>query len=336
MYTDSFLVIGSGSAGRRHARALQEMFPSARVTIVRRFNSPQPDGALDGLDVEVVGTIAEGLRSRPEVAIIASAATNHLADYREIVGHVQQVLIEKPISANVHHGLEIQRLALAASLKTYVGYHLRFSETPLAFYSHIKNQSWEKISLLSLRYGQHLRFWRPNVDMKETVTAQRVLGGGVLRELSHEIDAMYFLGSNPNQIKSAKVGFGGVLDDLDVETSATFTVGGIEFDTEIHLDMTAEQPFRKWEAHFDGYTVCADLLAGQVSKTYADGSHEVLTTARPDERNVATKMLLRSFLGVGGGNAISVCTVGEAVKVLQLVESVERSASTGTEVFLGI
>ena len=50
-----FVVFGSGSAGRRHARALRRLFPEARIQIVKRSSSSQPTQQLDGEEIEIVG-----------------------------------------------------------------------------------------------------------------------------------------------------------------------------------------------------------------------------------------------------------------------------------------
>ncbi|MFX7793064.1 Gfo/Idh/MocA family oxidoreductase, partial [Acinetobacter baumannii] len=47
-----------------------------------------------------------------------------------------------------------------------------------------------------IEIGQYLPDWRPTKDYRETVSAKTELGGGVLLELSHELDyAQWILGS---------------------------------------------------------------------------------------------------------------------------------------------
>ena len=59
--------------------------------------------------------------------------------------------------------------------------------------------------------------WRPGVDYRNSVSAKQALGGGVLLELSHEIDMAKFL-------------FG----DIQVESSLLRNSGLLEIDTEDH------------------------------------------------------------------------------------------------------
>ena len=66
--------------------------------------------------------------------------------------------------------------------------------------------------------GSWLPDWRPNLDYRESVSSQRALGGGVLLELSHEIDmAQYLLGTF--EPCSARLHQTGLLE-IDVEDQA--------------------------------------------------------------------------------------------------------------------
>ena len=45
--------------------------------------------------------------------------------------------------------------------------------------------------------GNDLRRWRPDTDYKSSVSASARLGGGVLRELSHELDYLMWIFGKP-------------------------------------------------------------------------------------------------------------------------------------------
>jgi predicted dehydrogenase len=73
------------------------------------------------------------------------------------------------------------------------GYNLRFSYSLKRFNELIKKKIVGKILSVRCEVGQYLPDWRPNKDFRKTVSANKRLGGGVLLELSHEIDYLRWI-----------------------------------------------------------------------------------------------------------------------------------------------
>ena len=326
---ERFLVIGSGSAGRRHALALRRIFPSAAITVVKRSTSQQPLETLRKSDVQIVDSLENGVLNSPDFIVIASPATMHLDDIAYLSNHCSRFLLEKPTAASSHDARAIHALASDANLHVVVGHHLRFSDTPLALKNAVDSICEESPSGLALAYGQHLRHWRPGVTQETTVTALKNLGGGVLRELSHEIDAVSFLGSPPTVVHSARLSFEGAPTDGQVETSADFLLESNHLTTSIHLDMTTDVPYRHWNAIYSTFMLRADLLNGTVTKLHPDGTREQLFAADTGERDRAAIALLRfSIFGTPHG-PVNACDIAQGVRILNTIEAVEQSAKSG-------
>ena len=105
--SERFLVIGSGSAGRRHALALRQIFPSAAITVVKRSTSKQPLETLRNSDVQIVDSLEDGVLNSPDFIVIASPATMHLGDIAYLSNHCPRFLLEKPTAATSHEAREI-------------------------------------------------------------------------------------------------------------------------------------------------------------------------------------------------------------------------------------
>ena len=69
-----------------------------------------------------------------------------------------------------------------------VGYNLRFLPSLREFRTRIAKGAIGRILSVRCEFGQYLPSWRPDSNYRETVSAQKKLGGGVLLELSHELD----------------------------------------------------------------------------------------------------------------------------------------------------
>ena len=75
----------------------------------------------------------------------------------------------------------------------YVGYNLRFN--PIINFLKKKIKS-KKIWNVNLFCGSYLPGWRSNIDYKKSSSAKKGLGGGVLLDLSHELDYLQWLFGN--------------------------------------------------------------------------------------------------------------------------------------------
>lgn len=327
-----FVVVGSGSAGRRHALALRHLFPTAPIVLVKRSSTFQPLDSLRNADITVVDSLDEATRTAPTFCVIASPATLHFTDLKVMSKNCLKFLLEKPIAADSIDGRRLVELAGSRNLGISIGHHLRFSETPLVFRDQILRRSVSGLRALRLAYGQHLRHWRPSVQPELTVTARKDLGGGVLRELSHEIDAALLLSDSLHEVRHAHLSHTGAPTDGLVDTVADFILTSDEVDVNIHLDMTSDVPYRMWEAVFEDVSIHADLLAGTVTRVDADGQTRLLHESEPGERDRAGVSLMRAALGIADDDDRFPCDIHQGLRILNTIEAVEESAASGKPV----
>ena len=327
-----FLVVGSGSAGRRHALGLRELFPTSKITVVKRSQSTQPLAVLHERGIEIADSLERGIELDPTFSVIASPATLHFTDFEFLSRHCSRFLLEKPIASSTRDAQLIHSLATSRGIEVVLGHHLRFSDTPLALKKEMEVTNKEVLPTLSLSYGQHLRHWRPGVPQEQTVTAMKSLGGGVLRELSHEIDAASFLASKPHIVQSANLSYDGAPTDGEVETNADFVLKSHMTTVTIHLDMTTEVPYRHWDATFPSVTIRADLLNGTITKLHEGGAVEQCFVAEPGERDRAAKALLRFAIFGTPNSPVGGCDTAQGVHILNTIEAIEESAVSGKSI----
>lgn len=172
------LIVGYGSIGQRHARVLQQL--GCTVGLVTQQS---------GLGPSAWTNLRDALESfDPHYVVIANATGQHLLTVQALVeaGFAGTVMVEKPAAAD---DTPWPDLCFAA---VYVAYNLRFS--PLL--QGLRNFLLEEPALNFLAYcGQHLSTWRPGRDWRQSYSTSIAEGGGVLRDLSHELDyTLWMLG----------------------------------------------------------------------------------------------------------------------------------------------
>jgi predicted dehydrogenase len=208
-----------------------------------------------------------------------------------------------------------------------VGYHLRRSDTPRALRDAAAGGAIGDVVALDLRVGQHLSAWRPGSDPADTVTARAELGGGVLSELSHELDALRWLAGPVTEVR-ARLRFDGAPTDGRVETVAELDLvaGGVP--AAVHLDMVADPPLRVWELRGVDGVLRADLLAGTVERLRPGRAPEVLHRSEPGERDRAGQRMVDHLLRVAQGAAPG-CPVAEAAPTVAVVAAARTSHDLG-------
>jgi predicted dehydrogenase len=182
-------LVGYGSIGKRHADNINTLGDDIVVVTNNR------DCALEKADsIEKLINV-----HAPEIILICNETSLHETAYREIRARSKElpILIEKPVFDRRH---DFQKDSNA-----FVAYCLRFNPLVLKLKEKIKNS---KIVAAQFYVGQYLPTWRPGRDYRATYSAKKELGGGVLRDLSHELDIAYYLLGDLNLqfCKSDKVG----------------------------------------------------------------------------------------------------------------------------------
>ena len=71
------VVHGSGSAGRRHALALREALPGARITVVRRPASTTPVQVLDERGIDLADSLEAAVADGVDLGVAAGPAPGH-------------------------------------------------------------------------------------------------------------------------------------------------------------------------------------------------------------------------------------------------------------------
>ena len=293
MSSTNAAVIGLGSIGQRHARVLGELGHS--VTTVSRRG--------DGDYTSVADAIAA---VRPGYVVVATETSQHAESLRQLAeaDFRGSVLVEKPLFAHAAPAPDYPFASLV------VGYNLRFHPVMTAFAEQLGGR--EAITV-SAYVGQDLRDWRPGRDHRETASATRQAGGGVLRDLSHELDYLLWL-FGPWQRVAALGGSSGAREvdvddhlDLLLEMKRSQTV-------QVHMDYLDQPGIRKIRVNLAAETIEADVLRGRL--TVNGKAHEY-----PSERDESYKNMHRAAIE---GRA-PVCTFAEGLAVMDLIDASERA-----------
>lgn len=248
----SALVIGHGAIGRRHARILSNMDTIKKVTVL---------SSQSHLCFDTIHTLDEIAEIDPDYIVIASNTALHFKhlSFLEEMFERKVILVEKPLFEAVHNLAPVKN-------SVWVAYLLRFHPILKMIKKKI---SKKKLWNINIFCGSYLPEWRPGRDYRETSSARKDSGGGVLLDLSHELDYLQWL-IGPIDLDYV---YNGKVSSLEIETDDLLTIDGHSANgvrVHISLNYFTRKPIRQIIIDGENISIQADLVSSQ-AMVHMDG-----------------------------------------------------------------
>lgn len=323
-----------GSAGHRHLKIARDLIPNADIRVYRHQTSSEIPKLANGLFID----IQEAINFSPHLAVISSPAPFHISIAQALVEKGTHLLVEKPLSHSASGVKDFLDLCKNTNIVLLVGYNLRFFESLQFFRKSIKEGLIGKVISFRCEVGQYLPSWRPHLNYRESVSAQKKLGGGCLLELSHELDYINWIFGEIEWV-SGIVSNQSTLD-IDVEDTAHVTLGlkpfedGFQLIGVVNLDFIRQDTTRyclaigeKGTLRWDGIT--GDVMLFEKSKKIWD-----LLVACPDEANKSYILEWKYLLNCIGEKKQNFNSGEDGLKVLEIIDAVRESSLNEKKFFL--
>ena len=291
------LVIGYGSIGARHARILTDLGCSTAILSRRSIGMPL-----------VFSDLATALAVHsPEYIVIANETALHYAMFAKLaeLGFQGTLLIEKPLFD------QCRTLSEITFRHAYVAYNLRFHPIISRLKAIVGS---EKVLSMQVYVGQYLPDWRPDTDYRLSYSAD-AQGGGVLRDLSHELDYLNWMLGGWNSVAA----LGGHVSSLEIGSADVFSLLMITRKCPIvsvqmnYLDRRAR---RSIIINTDNHTFEADLIGGSIT---VDRDTEFITVERDETYRAMHQAVL------AGQNDVA-CSLDEGMATLSLIDAAIQAA----------
>ena len=301
--TKTVLVSGFGSIGQRHVHILREMGQKVHVFSRRKLPEEEYYQNLEAALSKV----------HPEYVVIANETSEHESTLKKVLSFgVPKIMVEKPLFLT-----SVENLPENPKSHVSIAYNLRFHPLLQRLRSEIKEQI---VLSVQIYVGQYLPDWRPQQDYRKSYSASRAQGGGVLRDLSHELDYINWL-FGPWKALTA---VGGHYSSLAGDSDDVFCLLlKMERCSAVSLQMNYLDRSGRREVliNTDKHTYRLDLMKQEFS---LDQEHVSSFSLEKDEtyRNQHTDML--------NNNGKLCCSLQEGLDVLRMIDAAEISAETET------
>jgi predicted dehydrogenase len=296
------LIIGFGSIGKRHYEVLSKVTEIESIDLITKQNIN---------DKKCYKTLTEVKNiSKYDYFVISSETNKHFNQLKYLEANVKDKLIfcEKPL-------FESKKELTIKNNKIFIGYVLRFHPLLKKLKLFLND---EKILLANAKCGQYLPTWRPDTDYKNCYSAKKEEGGGVLLDLSHEIDYVQWLCGSFTEIKSYKR----KISDLKIDSDdLTILIGKTKKNViiNISIDYISKITHRRLFIETLENTYELDFIVNRLTKKNKLGVEEIYSFSNLERNEMFNSMHLDIL-----NQKCYVCTFKEGQEIIDTINIIQE------------
>ena len=294
------LIVGKGSIGKRHGDVLAGL--GLNVYFISRH-----DASGSNTFASLPGAFEY---DKFDYVVVANRTSEHIASLLELerLGFKGKCLVEKPLFTTASDTGKF-------NYDLTVGYVLRFNPMLQRLREIISGQ---KILSINAYCGQYLPEWRPNQDYRQCYSSSRVLGGGALRDLSHELDYLQYIAGGWKRV----VALGGKYSGLEIDSDDQYMIL-MESDSgamsSCHINYLDRNIRRFCAVEYEGGSVIVDFIG-------ATFTHNKIVEKFSFDRN---DLFIAMHKAILNSDSSIICSYADGVRTVHLIDAIEESAKKG-------
>ncbi len=328
-----FLVVGCGTIGKRHMKNLNAL--NAGELIAYRTGKEGSAEIEREFNVKIFYDYDKALKEKPDAVLITNPTSLHIQAAMKAAKAGTHLFIEKPISHNMKNVDKLIEIVKKKKLVTLVGYDLRFSPSIKKIKELLEKNAIGKIISARIQVGGFMPRWRQGKDYRKVYSSRKELGGGVILDLSHEIDyARWFFGDVKEVFCYAEK-----LSNLEINVEDTaemllkFKSGVLG---EVHMDYIQKVTNRAAHIIGEDGLILWDTYQKKV-RLYKE--NEQKWTDFPEPENFASAIAqteeMQHFINCIEGKEKPIVDIVDAKKTLEVALAAKKSAQSGKVVKIG-
>ena len=276
---------------------------------------------------QIILTLEAAINENVDIAIVASPSSFHATHVKLLLQLGIPTLVEKPVTSNLQDAQDLIRIHNQTHTPVAVGYCLRYMPSSIKMKSLLDQNVIGTIYNAFVSVGQYLPDWRVSKEYKNSVSAKKSLGGGVLLELSHEIDYIQWL-LGPMGIHYAQLRCSSELD-LEVEELVDLIlVSKTGIVCNVHMDFLQKKADRTCSLIGEKGRLDWDLLSNTIQLHTREMSTCLFSEVDWDSNQMYLS-LLSDFLDLTAGRQNSTIDLKQATSTIELIDSIKSHAVKG-------
>ena len=249
------IFFGIGSIAKKHIEILRKDKRNSLFSFKSKTNLKY---------VKKVNGYKEILQIKPDIAFITNPTSHHLKTLIDIHKFNMNIFVEKPITNNLKDFLIFKEKYKSYKKTIYVAYNQRFN--PILNFLNVRYLKKTIPLSVNIICSSNLNNWRKKNSLKY-YSAHKKKGGGVIYDLSHELDYVHLLFGKKiakSKLIISKGKESNVTKDSDDYAYIHFkTRNGPIF---IYLSYFTNRDERLIKIDFKNFTLVCDLLNERIIK----------------------------------------------------------------------
>lgn len=321
------LVVGSGSIGRRHMRNLHALGVQHIATCDPDPERSQP--MVDELSVTAFTDFETTLEVfQPQVVFICTPPVLHIAQAQRAIEQGAHVFLEKPVSHTLEGVDSLAQAAQTAGQIVQIGYNFRFHPGLLTLKRLLDEGPIGRLLWAQVEVGKYLPDWRKWQDYRQSYTARRELGGGIIFDYSHELNYLQWLLGSPSAV-FCEAGHTSDLD-VNVEDHAVIMLrynSGVH--ATVHMDFVQRKPVRVCKLVGTQGTLYWDLTINRIQLYVEDNPDPTFDETLAIDHNQSYVEEVEHFLSAIEKAQQPEVTLAEGCQTLKIALAAHDSAASG-------
>ncbi|MDD5689329.1 MAG: Gfo/Idh/MocA family oxidoreductase [Caldisericia bacterium] len=335
------LFVGLGSIGQRHLQNLKKILSKMEIKskvqifaliknidihrVIKEGKCFKVKDVAKYYNIKIIKSLQKAKGIRPDVVFVANPSALHIKTALEFAKGGSDVFIEKPLGNNLNGLNELERIIKSKKLISMVGYQTRFNPL-IKEVKHIIKNNLKKVITASFEWNTFLPVHHRYEKYSKGYAARKDLGGGVVFDLIHEIDLIYYLFGLPKQV----LAIGDKLSDLEIDVEDTimsfleYRANGKLIPIYLNLSYAQTKEVRKFKIQFTDATLFVDLMENSYELYSEEG---VLVKEKKDEtkRNDLFVREITYFLNCIKKRKDTCIDVSEGKKSLEVALKIKKS-----------
>jgi predicted dehydrogenase len=317
-------VVGTGSIGRRHLRALLALGETELVAVSE--HGRRASLTVDGVDIPVTHHLDDALGDAALV-VVATPTFLHRHQAAAAVAAGCHVLVEKPVGDSSAGLDSVADAAEDRGLVAAAAHQFRFEPGLVALREMVVAGDLGTILTVEAHQGESLPDYHPDEDYRVGYAARRALGGGVLRTQIHHIDVLDWIFGPLTRVYAA-VGHRTDLE-VDVEDTASYL-----FRTDDGTPVHGHVDYRQRPKHVSMVVVGNegrvdwDHYRGRLVHTPFSAGAEPVERTWPYDRAAMFIAEWEDMLAAVRTGSAPRTPLHDGIRAVRLVEAIERSMTT--------
>ena len=298
------LVIGYGSIGKKHAKILKSLKEIDEVVVLTSQKRKIPYTKIRSLN--------EIKKINPFYITIASPTIKHYEQLRFLEKNFskKKILVEKPLFDKIFN-LKIKRN------KVYIGYNLRFNPLIIFIKKILKNIN---AIFVSVYCGYHLPYWRKNISYTKSYSSDKIKGGGVILDLSHEIDYIINIFGKIKILNFIKK----KISNLNISSEDFFFLNGTSKKSkiiQISLNYISKKKIRDIKIETSKFSLYGDILNNKLEIFY---KNKIKFKKWKDDKNFLDTYKKQHLAIIKNKNKELLCDFNEGFKTFKFINKLRH------------